>query len=70
MKEFELTFIGIDFWDRPVYKDQNGTIWKNTNFNVDMAAYHTSSNNKFEGEPDMPMDVLYPDHSVKIKETD
>ena len=44
MKKTDLTFIGIDCWDRPVYRDTNGKLWKD-----------------FEGEPDMPIEMTYPD---------
>jgi hypothetical protein len=28
MGKIKLVFIGIDSWDRPVYKDGNGRMWK------------------------------------------
>jgi len=27
----KLRFIGIDYWDRPVYRDESGDIWKDVN---------------------------------------
>lgn len=51
-----LTYIGNDSWDRPVYKDDNGKLWKD----VDMGRGCTNESfctcgNDFEGEPDSPM---------------
>ena len=28
---FRLEFAGMDSWDRPVYKDDVGTLWKDVN---------------------------------------
>lgn len=47
--------VGIDNWDRPVYKDENGKIYKDTNLGSGELALCTSSNNNFYGEPDMPV---------------
>ena len=27
-KVLHLKFVGMDSWDRPVYKDDSGTLWK------------------------------------------
>lgn len=54
-KILKVKFIGIDNWDRPVYKDEKGTIYKDTNLGVGEMDLHTSSNNNFYGEPDVPI---------------
>lgn len=52
----KLEFIGLDNWDRPVYQDENGVLWKDVNprkgFSPDLC---TSVNNDFYGEPDTNM---------------
>lgn len=51
----KLHLIGIDFWDRPVYKDGSGKIWKDVGLGNGPPSFHSSSNNDFDGEPDMPI---------------
>lgn len=61
-----LTFLGIDDWNRPVYQDQNGRIWKNIKHlarneidvenNIDGLC--TVSGNSFDGEPEMPLEYF------------
>lgn len=62
-KVLNIKFIGIDNWDRPVYKDENGRILKDTNLGIGEIALCTSSNNSFYGEPDTPINE---DTKVKI----
>lgn len=62
-KVLDIKFIGIDNWDRPVYKDENGRILKDTNLGIGEIALCTSSNNSFYGEPDTPINE---DTKVKI----
>lgn len=62
-KVLNIKFIGIDNWDRPVYKDENGRILKDTNLGIGKIALCTSSNNSFYGEPDTPINE---DTKVKI----
>lgn len=50
-----IKFIGIDSWNRPVYKDKNGTIYKDINLGKGVLALHTSVNNEFYGEPYYPI---------------
>ena len=50
-----LKFVGIDFWDRPVYKDQQGKLWKDVNLGNGTPYLHRSSNDEFDGEPDYPI---------------
>ena len=51
----KLKYIGIDAWDRPVYKDESGILWKDVNLGSTELYLHNSSNNEFDGEPDMPI---------------
>ena len=51
-ENLKVKFIGIDNWDRPVYKDKNGKVYKDTNLGKGEIALCTSSNNSFYGEPD------------------
>ena len=51
----ELTFAGIDEWSRPVYKDQQGKLWKDVNLGDGTPYLHSVADNEFDGEPDMPI---------------
>jgi len=51
----KLQFVGIDGWDRPVYKDETGKLWKDVNLGRGEPGLHNSSDNSFDGEPDMPI---------------
>ena len=56
MMERRLKFLGIDSWYRPVYKDENGKLWKNVNLRqYERDGLFSSNNNAFDGEPDCPM---------------
>ena len=54
--KIKLVFKGMDSWDRPVYEDENGKLWKDVdprkNREPDLC---TSQNNEFEGEPSTNM---------------
>lgn len=52
--ELKIKFIGTDNWSRPVFKDENGKIYKDINLGQGTLALHTS--NDFYGEPNMPID--------------
>ena len=52
----KLRFIGIDYWDRPVYRDESGDIWKDVNLGCGNPSLHDSTNNDFDGEPGCPID--------------
>lgn len=54
-KILRVKFIGIDNWDRPVYKDEKGNIFKDTNLGHGTLALCTSVNNDFYGEPEAPI---------------
>ena len=49
MKRTDLKFIGIDGWDRPVYQDPNGLLWKDTTLGSDTPSFASACNNEFEG---------------------
>ena len=61
-----LTFLGIDDWNRPVYQDQNGRIWKNikhlarneTDVENSIDGLSTVCSNSFDGEPEMPLEYF------------
>ena len=55
----KLKFIGIDGWDRPVYQDESGQLWKDVNLGCGEPSLHSASNNDFDGEPDMPISGEY-----------
>jgi hypothetical protein len=51
----KLKFIGTDSWDRPVYRDESGKLWKDTNLGDGEISLSSACNNEFDGEPDMPI---------------
>jgi len=55
----ELKYVGTDAWDRPVYKDQDGNLWKDVNLGSGEPYLNSSSSNEFDGEPDMPIEEEY-----------
>lgn len=51
-----LSHKGRDSWDRPVYIDENGTLWKDVDPLPDIQPkLCTALYNAFDGEPDTPM---------------
>lgn len=54
-----LTYITTDSFSCPVYKDQNGKLWKDVNMDEDNPGFNSACNNEIEGEPDVPMVVPY-----------
>ena len=61
MKKTDLTFIGVDGWGRPVYRDTNGRLWKDVTLDSETPDLYSACNNEFEGEPDMLIKMTYPD---------
>lgn len=60
IQELNLKYLGMDSWDRPVYSDPDGNLWKDVDPRPGMMAILCSaSNNDFDGEPDTPMEVIY-----------
>ncbi len=58
-KTVHLKFIGTDSWDRPVYREENGTLWKDLDPRAKTKPnLCTSVNNAFDGEPDTNMRYL------------
>ena len=55
----KLKLIGIDSWDRPVYTDEKGSLWKDVNLGKGKPYLHNAVNNAFEGEPDSPIKGEY-----------
>ena len=51
----QLHFVGIDSWDRPVYQDESGRLWKDVNLGNGTPYLHNSVDNEFDGEPDSPI---------------
>lgn len=53
----KLEYIGNDSWSRPVYKDENGKLWKDTSMGRIKGKHNLCSavNNEFDGEPDCPI---------------
>lgn len=50
-----LQYKGMDCWSRPVYEDENGKIWKDTDPRAHApASLYSALNNQFDGEPDAP----------------
>lgn len=50
----ELTYAGIDSWDRPIYKNKRGVLFKDTALgkgNNLRKSLFTSTKNSFDGEP-------------------
>ena len=55
-----MRFIGIDGWDRPVYQDEDGELWKDINLGSGRPYLHSvAPNGDFDGEPDMPITVEF-----------
>ena len=47
-----LSFICVDDFGMPVYKDESGRLWKDTNLGNGVPDLHSSSTNEIDGEPD------------------
>lgn len=57
--KMHLKYIGRDSWDRPVYVDESGKLWKDVDPRSDHPADLCNAvNNAFDGEPDTPMSVM------------
>lgn len=67
MTEIVLQYKGRDSWSRPVYEDASGKLWKDVDPRANIAPNLCSAyNNEFEGEPDVPMEVMECYQDVKI----
>lgn len=54
-KELTVKLLGFDDWERPVYKDKNGNLYKGVNQNKDVISLCTVGDNEFYGEPHIPI---------------
>lgn len=62
-----LKYLGRDSWDRPVYEDDNGVIWKDTDPRAGREAnLCTSAGNEFDGEPDTGMGYFKKYQNVSV----
>lgn len=50
----EFTFLGMDSWDRPVYQDEMGQLWKDVDPRIQYAPSLNTAD-EFDGEPGYPM---------------
>lgn len=51
-----LTYIGEDYWSRPVYTDQFARLWKDVELgDNEQPSLYSAVNNEFEGEPNTPI---------------
>lgn len=54
-EKVSMKYLGMDSWSRPVYQDENGKLWKDTDPRAHVpASLYSALNNEFDGEPDMP----------------
>lgn len=64
----KLEYIGMDDWDRPVYRDENERLWKDVSPIADKEAdLCTSYNNNFYGEPDTNMCYMKKYDNIEIE---
>lgn len=54
MQKLVLEYLGVDYWCRPVYKDQNGRILKDVNCDEEPIELCTVCGD-FDGEPNTPI---------------
>lgn len=58
-KKLSLTYKGRDSWDRPVYEDETGKLWKDVEPRAGRGPKLCSAlYNAFDGEPDTPLEVM------------
>lgn len=52
-----MTFKGMDGWDRAVYEDPDGNLWKDIYPKKGVPPQlYSATNNEFDGEPDQPFE--------------
>ena len=66
----KLSLIGVDSWDRPVYKDEGGQIWKDINCGNGTPYLHDSTSNDFDVEPGWPIEGDYEIVAAATKKDD
>lgn len=66
-RNIHLWYIGRDSHSRPVYRDEQGKLWKDVNPRADCSAKLCSVlDNAFDGEPDTPMEYMEHYQNVKV----
>ena len=66
-RNIHLWHIGRDSRSRPVYRDEQGKLWKDVNPKADCSAKLCSVlDNTFDGEPDTPMEYMEHYQNVKV----
>ena len=65
MGKLVLNYVGVDDWSRPVFKDENGYYFKDTNCGDGLPALCTASD--FYGEPDTPIEYIKKFHDCEIE---
>lgn len=71
MGKLVLTFIDEDSWSRPVYKDQNGRLFKNVNLKKNNKSGLCTVYGGFDGEPDTPIQYTkYKEMEIEFIEAD
>lgn len=66
MAKLKLKFLGIDFWSRPVYEDQDGKLFKDVNCDNEPMNLCTVYGG-FDGEPDTPIRYIKKYQNVEIE---
>ena len=67
-KKLVLSYIGLDSWKRPVYKDETNRLF----VDVDNRKHRkpeicTKYNNEFDGEPDTPIEYIQRCEDIEIE---
>jgi len=58
---------GRDIWDRPVYEDKTGKLWKDVEPMPDIQPnLYTALGNDFDGEPNLPMSCMKKYNGVMV----
>lgn len=66
--EITMKFLGMDSWDRPVYEDETGTLWKDVHPHSQYTPkLCTSNGNNFDGESDVPMSYMKKYENAEIQ---
>lgn len=70
MKTLEIKFLGKDSCSRNVYETKEGTLLKNLNLDgfPSQENLSTSLNNRFDGEPDIPLIYKTQKYNFKVVE--
>lgn len=55
----KLTYVCLNDWNMPTYRDQFGKLWLDTNLGKGIPDLCKSSNNDFDGEPDYSINSEY-----------